>query len=102
MSADFCLITGAKGLDPIQVFWVDERPGVGSVTITCYGSAWTAWFGAMSDQTIREFFAKADAGYLFTNLGITRYLTKAKHHEVYLSKIIEAVKESLKPKAGPQ
>ena len=89
-------ITGAPSLDPIQVFWRDAGESQGYVTITCYGSAWTAYFGGMCGDTIEQFFARADTGYLVTKLGITPHLKATKRDHAYLARIIEAVKESLK------
>jgi hypothetical protein len=88
-------ILGAEALDPIEVFWMDYGLGRGSVTITCYGSAWTSYFGGMGEKTIQEFFAMADRYYLFTKLGITPQLKQGRAHQVYLIRIIDAVKASL-------
>lgn len=54
------------GLDTITVFWRNWEPGKGEVTIYCYGSAWTAYFGAMAGNTIQ--------------------------YEKYLSRIVSAIK----------
>jgi hypothetical protein len=89
-------ISGVPALDPIQVFWSDLEPGKGSVTITCFGAAWTAYFGAMGENTtIRDFFARADTGYLVIKLGITPLLKCRKADYAYLGRIIDAVKASL-------
>lgn len=85
----------ADGLDDIHVFWVNLSPGVGSVTITCYGCAWTCWFGAMRGQTIQQFFAEVDSYYLWTKLGITPALKQRKSDQQYLTRIIEAVQQAL-------
>jgi hypothetical protein len=90
-------IVGAPALDPIRVFWWDAAPGVGSVTITCYGAAWTAFFGAMPAETIREFFATANTDYLVTKLGITPHLYQRKRDHQYLARIIDAIKATLAP-----
>ena len=57
-------------LDDISVFWQDIGPSRGSVTIICYGAAWTCYFGGMGNRTIREFFKEADTSYLVSKLGI--------------------------------
>lgn len=88
-------ISGAPGLDPIQVFWCDLEPGKGSVTVTCFGSAWTAYFGAMGKDRIREFFSRADTGYLVIKLGIAPLLKCRKAGRTYLGRIIEAIKAVL-------
>lgn len=81
-------IDGVVGLDPIQVFWSDLGAGKGSVTITCYGSAWTAYFNAMGPRTIRQFFGDADTDYLVTKLANTQ----RKAALTYLGRIIDAIK----------
>ncbi len=85
-------IAPANGLDAIQVFWVNVGFSQGHVVLTCWGSAWTAYFGGMSGQTIQEFFASADTPYLVTKLGITPHLKQGKRERVYLGRIIDAVK----------
>jgi len=90
------LITGAHGLDPIHVYWQNVEPGKGYVTITCFGSTWTAYFGGMNGMTIQEFFAEVDVGYLVGKMGITPQLKSTKRDDAYLGKIIRAVKEFLK------
>jgi hypothetical protein len=82
-------------LDKITIFWQDWEPGKGAVTITVWGCAWNCSFFAMSGQTIREFFARADTSYLVNKLGITQWLKQTKRHEAYLGRIIDAVKHSL-------
>lgn len=94
--AEVFAIDDAKGLDRIHAFWIDIEPGSGYVTIICYGAAWTAYFGGMSGKTIREFFATCDTDYLLRKLGIGPHLKSTKRDDAYLTKIIEAVKESLK------
>jgi len=91
-------IKDAPGLDWIYVYWSDVEPGKGHVTITCYGSAWCAYFGGMPGDTIRQFFQRADTSYLVTKLGITPQLKQTKQHANYLAKIIDAVKASLAEK----
>ena len=88
-------IPESAGLDGITVFWQNYEPGRGAVTLTVWGSAWTCSFGAMSGETIQEFFAKADVSYLVNKLGITPRLKQSKREEVYLGRIVTAVKKSL-------
>jgi hypothetical protein len=88
-------IVGAPNLDPIQVVWRNYAPCQGSVTITCWGCAWTAYFGGMGAETIEEFFADADTPYLVTKLGITPLLKQSKKNAAYLGRIIDAIKQHL-------
>ena len=95
VAVDAVKIADIKGIDPIHVFWMDDGPGRGYVTIICYGAAWTAYFGAMGDDTIREFVLRANVDYLVTKLGIGPHLKSTKRADKYLEKILNAVKEYL-------
>lgn len=85
-------IVGSKALDPIHVYLVDVAPGKGHVTITCYGAAWTAYFGAMGERSVREFVAAVDSGYLANKMGIAPHLKGRKSDFAYLGRIIDAVR----------
>ena len=80
------------GLDPIMAIWRNDGPGRGSVTLVCWGCAWTAYFNAMNGRTIQRFFDEADAGYLVTKLGINQVLKQRRRDMAYLGRIIAAVK----------
>ena len=65
------LITGAKlpeglgTLDPISVIVENFGPGAGKITITCFGEAWSNYWGCMDEQhTLESFFCKADKHYI--------------------------------------
>ncbi len=96
IAAECSRIEGAQGLDPIHVFWVNVELGKGYVTIICYGTAWTAYFGAMSGKTIQEFFSNVGVDYLLPKLGIGPHLKTRKTDDAYLAKIIKAVQDSLR------
>jgi hypothetical protein len=40
------------------------QPGVGNITITCFGKSWTSYWGSMSDRSIQEFFVDCNDSYL--------------------------------------
>lgn len=65
-------ISGAKALDPISVILEDLEPRKGKITITCYGKAWTAYWGGMGERTIAQFFYSCDQHYLVCNLSDIR------------------------------
>ena len=88
-------IVGAKGLDPIIVYFFDVSPRIGHVTITCYGSAWTSYFGAMGSRTISQFVHDADVDYLVNKLTGGPILKGRKKDIQYLEKIVRAVKAVL-------
>lgn len=83
------------GVDSIRVYWHNLEPGKGYVTLTCWGCAWNSYFGGMNGQTIEQFFAGADTSYLVSKLGNTQWLKATKKHEVYLARLINAVKAAL-------
>ena len=56
-------------LDPVTVIAEDIGPRQGKITITCYGKAWTAYWGGMGDCTIKKFFCSCDEHYIAKNLG---------------------------------
>ncbi len=93
-------IPPADSLDEIHVFWCDFESCKGSVTITCWGNAWTAYFGGMSGMTIREFFENAGVDYLVSKLGISRVLARSKKNDKYLGRIIDRVKAHLVQERG--
>lgn len=103
------VITGAMRapglgmLDPITVITRTIRPGVGSLTITVYGRAWTAYWGAMGVNTVEEFIAGCDADYLEGCLvrGSIQGLKKGeRNRRDYLIDVITAVKSALEMEPG--
>lgn len=95
LTVDAIEITDAPALDAIQVYWEDFGQNRGRVTITCYGEAWTAYWGAMPEQTVREFFLKADVGYIANRLQGAQFQKKTSGHMTYLKRIVRAVKEAI-------
>ena len=62
------VISELKDLDPVRVIIENIKPGVGSITLTCFGKSWTASWGAMSDRSVQEFFMDCDNSYLINCL----------------------------------
>lgn len=92
---DYITISGADRLDPIKVFFEDTAEGAGQITVTCYGSAWSAYFGAMGDRNIKQFALSASADYLAgAMLSTIRKATK--REEQYLKRIVLAVQDVLR------
>lgn len=88
------VIGNIPGLDPITVFIENYQPGQGRITVRCWGTAWTSYWGAMSDKSVEEFVASADIGYLVSNL--TRSDRKpTKQETAWLTKIMTVVREQL-------
>tara|TARA_R110000868_G_scaffold44607_2_gene148850 strand:+ start:3539 stop:3859 length:321 start_codon:yes stop_codon:yes gene_type:complete len=82
------------GIDQIIAYWVDVEPGKGYVTLTCYGAAWTAYFGAMGGYTIQGFFERVDVGYMVTKMAAPS-LKQGKRHDAYLERIVTTVQKAL-------
>lgn len=89
---ELLVIPGTATLDTVQVYWRNIGPGKGEVTVTCWGSAWTCYFGGMGDKTIQEFVRSCDIGYLVSKLGYTKWLKQRKTHDQYLGRVISAIK----------
>ncbi len=62
------ILTGLDKLDYVCVILQDFDDGQGNIIITCFGEAWTAYWGAMGKRTIREFILSADEYYLAKSL----------------------------------
>lgn len=89
--AEYFEIRGAPQLDPIQVCIQDMGMQRGRITVTCFGSAWTAYWGSMGCETVSEFVTRMDAPYFCNKLAPPSNQTKAQ--EKYRMRIAEAVKQ---------
>lgn len=89
-------ITDLERLDPIRVYLENYEPGKGRITIGCYDAAWVGYWGAMSGDTIEQFFTRCNSDYLANNLGCAGHLSRARSHRAYLIRIIEAVQQALR------
>jgi len=88
-------IVDLADLDPITVFLQDLGPGRGRITVECYGSAWSAYFGAMGSATgIQGFVRDAGEDYLVNKFHAPT-LKARKRDEAYLKRILTAVKAVL-------
>lgn len=54
---------GGGTFNPVTVILQDTEDGAGTLTVTCWGLAWTCRWGAM-DCRLKEFIAESDADYL--------------------------------------
>jgi len=95
VTADVMLIQDVAGLDPIHAIWINVGPGIGYVTLMCFGCAWTAYFGAMNGRTIQAFFASVDVDYMVNAMSYRSTLKVGKRYEAYLARIVKAVQEAL-------
>jgi hypothetical protein len=85
------------GLDPIRVVIDQFGEGQqGMITITCYGRAWTAYWGAMATRSVREFFVSCDVPYLVGCLvrGMTPTAKRfVASDEAYIARIVASVQQ---------
>jgi hypothetical protein len=87
-------IPPAANLDRIIVYFYDLDLGQGHVTITCFGQAWTAYFGGMGGIAIREFVCRTYVEYLVGKLGNAPHLKARKKDDEYLGRILRAIKNA--------
>ena len=64
-------ITDVDRLDPIDATLEDIATGKGRINIRCYTKAWTAYWGAMGERTISQFFIDCSDEYLANNLDLS-------------------------------
>lgn len=88
-------IPEGNGLDSIRVYFEDVAEDKGFVTILCWSSAWTTFFGAHGCDSVKQFLAGCDTGYLMNRFGITPQLKQGAAQENYLRKIIKTVLTAL-------
>lgn len=95
---DSIRIEGAPALDPVTVFFEDFEPHTGRVTVVCYGESWTAFFGSMHDETIRDFVKCAPVSYLANKLlpypGKLKVKAEKEQYR-YLERIVAAIKDAI-------
>ena len=92
-------ITDVPGLDTIRVYLEDYEPGRGRITISCYGRAWTAYWGGMYQATLKQFVPSCGADYIRDNLvrGMEQRMARTlKAENAYLLRVVEAVQEALR------
>lgn len=92
-------IEGAQALDPVTVFFEDFGDNMGRVTVVCYGECWTAFFGSMGRETIRDFVKTSPASYLADKLMPCPGKMKVKEFKTqasYVRRIVDAVQSALK------
>jgi len=89
------LLTEVKALDPITVFLEDLEPRKGKITINCWDSSWSAYWGGMGKNSIAEFFISCNNSYLIGNLSrVNANIDDYDHLDVWLkSEIIKLRKD---------
>lgn len=98
LTVDAMEISEIPALDPVQVYWEDFGGGRGRVTITCYGEAWTGYWNAMGEITIKEFFCECDINYLANRIQGSQFQKHTPGHLSYLKRIVKVIREEIKGK----
>jgi len=58
------VLTDLDRLDPVTVYVTNYQPGQGKMVVECFGKAWTAYWGGMSDMTLQQFVLTCDNAYI--------------------------------------
>jgi hypothetical protein len=95
-SLDSFVISGAHALDPILVALQDFGGGKGRIVVECYGQAWSAYWGAMSGQSLRAFIVGAEPDYIANRMWPAKQ-RRAEADYAYLLRIVAAVQDALLP-----
>lgn len=85
-------------LDPVTVFLEDRGNGRGLLVISCYGKAWSAYWGAMGSP-LRQFVASVSPDYLLDRLDSSELTTLKQYRKTnadYLLRIVEAVQAGIR------
>lgn len=93
-------IDGAPALDPITVVFRDAEPGRGGIIVDCYGKAWSAFWGGMGNQTVKQFVASTGPDYLMNRLWRDGE-KRTKREEEYLMRITTAIITALNLPSAP-
>lgn len=93
-------VPAQRGLDPLTIYAHNLGDGRGKLTVCCFGSAWTAYWGAMGCDDVREFAAACNTGYLHDSLiwGLNQLSKPTVSNKAYLMKVTVAVHAALQTK----
>lgn len=61
-------LIGIDHLDPITIILEDLGPRTGRLTISCYGEAWTAYWGGMGERPLIDFLLSCNVDYVSDKL----------------------------------
>lgn len=88
-------IFDAPTLDPVTVILQDVARNHGRLIIECYGKAWSAYWGAMGERSLREFVCGCHADYIANRLIEGGFKHRSKKDQ-YVLRIVVAVQEALR------
>jgi len=90
-------VPAKPGLDPVYVYLEDLGPSEGRVTLICYATAWTSWWGGIGkDRLIKDFFIDVGVDYLHSNFGRGNEYKRDQRSLAYLRRVIQSVHDHLR------
>lgn len=89
----------APAVDPVTVILRDIGEGKGRLIIECYCESWAGYWGAMGDRSLTKFLMDCDADYIANRI-YPGGLSRGTRRYEYLLRIVTAMKEALKQRAG--
>lgn len=93
IKAETFTIFNAPALDPVTVVLQDSG-GQGRLIVECFGSAWSGYWGAIGNHTLKEFLIGCHPEYIAGKMEpLERPLGKKEQR--YLTRIVEAVHSAL-------
>lgn len=93
---EMIVIEDLPNLDPVRVVLENFEPGKGRIIIVCYDAAWVSYWGAMSGDSVQDFFIRCNSDYLADNLSCASSLSRNARHRYYLIRVVEAVQAALR------
>lgn len=92
---DATMPPGKGVLDPITIILRDFG-GSGQIIVECYGAAWSHWFGAIGNRSLRKFISEVDKHYLSGKLVCTTIRSDKKRERDYVMHIADAIIDAMK------
>lgn len=96
MTIEKIIVPAQPGLDPVYIYFEDIDKGAGRVVLICWDMAYTAYWGAMGDRKIKEFFSGCGSDYIMGNL-LGRHYKQSAVDIKYMKRIVEAAQRHLIP-----
>lgn len=99
MTIEKITVPARPGLDPVYAYFENMEKGSGRVILVCWDMAYTAYWGAIGDNTIQEFFAGCGVDYIMGNLS-GRHYKQGAIDQKYLKRIVQSVHDHLNENRG--
>lgn len=87
-------VPAQQGLDPVYAYFDNIGEGSGRVVLICWDMAYTAYWGAIGNKTVQQFFAGCGVDYIAARMHGRHYKRGATDIK-YLEKIVRAVHDHM-------